>query len=303
MSKLSFSGHDTFTCKPLWLKKGVDFVLSNKKFTEEQAVVDLGVGKNMVSAIRFWLKAFGLTDENDKLLEIGKLVFSNPKHDPYLEANGTLWLLHYQLIKTERASLYSLVFNQFRRLRPEFQKEQLHLFLKRYCDENNPAAYNANTIETDIGVFIKSYLRPDIDDEEDIEDSYAGILTELDMLSHFVQFVDSIDEKTGKKRTEKVDWYKIERDYRPELPWQIFLYSILDNYPEQTSITLQELEIGHNSPGSVFVLNKEGLIDKIEELIKHNPKKVVFDQTAGNQVIQFKGTFDKNQVLHGYYNN
>lgn len=302
MTKLSFSGHDTFTCKHLWLKKGVDFVLSNKKFTEEQAVVDLGVGKNMVSAIRFWLKAFGLTDDNDKLQELANLLFREPELDPYLEAHGTLWLLHYQLIKTERASIYSLVYNEFRRIRPEFQKDQLHVFLKRYCEENNPSAYNSNTIDTDIGVFIKSYLRPDNDDEEDIEDSYAGILTELDLLSHFVQFVDTID-KNGKKRTEKVDWYRIERDYRPELPWQIFLYAILDNYPGQTSISLQELEIGHNAPGSVFVLNKEGLIDKIEEIIQHNPKKVVFDQTAGNQVIQFKGTFEKNQVLHGYYTN
>lgn len=303
MAKLSFSGHDTFTCKHLWLKKGIDFVLSSKKFTDEQAVVDLGVGKNMVGAIRYWLKSFGLIDENDNLSDLAKLIFTGKKLDPYLEARGTLWLLHYQLVKTERASIYSLLFNEFRRIRPEFQKEQLHTFLKRYCEDNNPSAYNESTIDNDISVFMKSYLRPGNDSEEDVEDSYSGVLTELDLLSHFIQIVESFDDK-GKKKMEKVDWYRMERDFRPELPWEVILYSILDNYPNQTSISLQELEVGHNSPGSVFVLNKEGLIDKIEEIIQHNPKSIVFDQTAGNQVLQFKGSsLDKMKILHGYYNN
>jgi len=52
-NKLVFSGHETFSCKQFWLKKGYDFVNNNMTFNNDDAVVDLGVGKNMVSSIRF----------------------------------------------------------------------------------------------------------------------------------------------------------------------------------------------------------------------------------------------------------
>ena len=44
----SFSGHESFSCKMLWLKKGYDFVKDNKDFNRPEAVIDLGVGNNMV---------------------------------------------------------------------------------------------------------------------------------------------------------------------------------------------------------------------------------------------------------------
>jgi hypothetical protein len=58
--KYVFSGHDSFQCRQLWLKKGYDFLQQGKNFNDEDAVVQLGVGKNMVSSIRFWLKAFSI---------------------------------------------------------------------------------------------------------------------------------------------------------------------------------------------------------------------------------------------------
>ncbi len=48
MNKLSFSGHESFHCRQFWLKKGYDFVQRRGKFSDKNAVVELGVGKNMV---------------------------------------------------------------------------------------------------------------------------------------------------------------------------------------------------------------------------------------------------------------
>jgi hypothetical protein len=56
--KFTFSGHDTFQCRHLWLKKGYDFVKNGKSFAAEDAGVEMGVGKNMVTSIRYWLRAF-----------------------------------------------------------------------------------------------------------------------------------------------------------------------------------------------------------------------------------------------------
>ena len=52
-----FSGHESFPCKSLWLKKGYDFVANKNDFNSPDAVITLGVGKNMVASIRFWLRA------------------------------------------------------------------------------------------------------------------------------------------------------------------------------------------------------------------------------------------------------
>lgn len=114
-TKLTFSGHDTFHCRHLWLKKGYDFVASGNKFSEESAVITLGVGKNMVSSIHYWMKAFGLLNKDGELTEFANYFFSKEGKDPYLEDNTTLWLLHYNLVKTNLASLYNLLFNELRK--------------------------------------------------------------------------------------------------------------------------------------------------------------------------------------------
>lgn len=61
--KSTFSGHETLACKSLWLKKGYVFVKEDHSFNDEDAVVALGVGKNMVAAVRYWYKAFGLNKD------------------------------------------------------------------------------------------------------------------------------------------------------------------------------------------------------------------------------------------------
>lgn len=116
IKKYTFSGHDSFQCRQLWLKKGYDFVKSGKNFNDEDAVVILGVGKNMVSSIRFWLKAFNIIDTKDIATEFGEKMFDDENgYDPFLEDEASLWLLHYQLVKTGYASTYYIVFNEFRK--------------------------------------------------------------------------------------------------------------------------------------------------------------------------------------------
>src|SRR5688572_834026 len=100
MAKTTFSGHESFICKQFWLKKGYDFIQEGKKFTDESAVVDLGVGKNMVTSIRYWLRSFGIIDETDQVQDLGNYLFSPRGKDPFLEDIGTTWLLQYFLVST-----------------------------------------------------------------------------------------------------------------------------------------------------------------------------------------------------------
>lgn len=98
MARPIFSGHESFACKSHWLKRGYDFVIADRNFNDDDAVVHLGVGKNMVASIRFWLKAVGLLQDNE-LNPIADYLFNDENgQDPYIEDIGTLWLLHFMLV-------------------------------------------------------------------------------------------------------------------------------------------------------------------------------------------------------------
>jgi len=111
-AKPSLAGHQTFAVRPGWLKKGLD-ALQNPAaaggplFSRPDALVLLGVGKNMVHSIRHWLLATRMaqevSDDGERRIvptEMGIALFGGPQTggwDPYFEDEATSWLLHWQL--------------------------------------------------------------------------------------------------------------------------------------------------------------------------------------------------------------
>lgn len=283
-NKFSFSGHDSFQCRQLWLKKGYDFVLEGKNFNDEDAVVKLGVGKNMVSSIRFWLKAFNVIDHKDIPTEFGKRLFDNSGYDPFLEDEASLWLLHYQLVKNRFASIYSIVFNEFRKEKLFFNKETFVNYVKRIGESNQDLIFNENTVAKDFIVFVNLYKSDP--ESKDIEDSFSGILSEIELL-----------KTIGKGRDEQ---FFIENSERDSLPKAIVLYAILDNSNYGNSVSLNSLEFDVNSPGSIFALNRSGLVNKITEIV-HDFKDITFTDQAGIKELQFKNKAGAFTILDAYY--
>jgi len=69
-NRLGFAGHETFAFRYGWLKKAVEAVRRNRQaLSGDQAVVDLGVGKNMVQSIRHWGLATQVLQEGEGHLE------------------------------------------------------------------------------------------------------------------------------------------------------------------------------------------------------------------------------------------
>lgn len=286
-SKLTFSGHESFHCRSLWLKKGYDFITEDKKFSNPDAVVDLGVGKNMVSAISFWMKSFGLIEKDNNLSEIANFLFGKQGVDPYLENPASLWLLHYHLVKENSASIYSLVFNEFRKKRLDFNKGHLQNFLKAKCEETK-TNYTEATIQRDITVLLRNYIKPQ-KANKNLEDLFSGIFIELNLVEQLQKY----DEK-------EADWYRIENKERTDLPAEVLLYCILDNDQYGDSIVIDDILHGYNSIGSVFALTVKDLLSKIEQLTK-SKYKISFTDDAGIRLLQFKKKPDKWVVLKSYY--
>lgn len=181
MGRYSFSGHESFFCKPLWLKKAYDAMNEGVNFTSPDAVASLGVGKNMVASIRFWSRAFGLSI-NDTPTPFAQSVFdSEHGYDPFLENEGTLWLLHYYLLTKRVASLYHLTFLDFQREKREFDRNQLLTFVRRKCNvPEQKNVYNENTVKKDIGVLLHNYVTPsEIRSNED----FSAIFQDLGLIN------------------------------------------------------------------------------------------------------------------------
>lgn len=278
MSRYSFSGHESFHCKSLWLKKGYDYLLAGNHFTDIDSVAKLGVGKNMVASIRFWLRAFGLS-QSDELTGIADFFFDTEYgRDPYAEDLNTLWVLHFLLVVTGVASIYNLTFIEYQREKKEFSKDELRNFIKRKCsvpEQRN--VYNENTVKKDIGVLLKNYVAPK--GLKNIED-FSALLIGLGLI------VNKDSDVYSYRVTEP-------EDIAPD----VVLFALLTLSGRDKTLSfdiLQKLSL-------VFCLPIISLIDIIRKIEKLYPGMVVFSDNSGIKNVQFIGELNRFNVLDNYY--
>ena len=284
MSRYSFSGHESFQCKSLWLKKGYDYLLGGNSFTDIDAVAKLGVGKNMVSAIRFWLRAFGLT-KADELQPVARYIFdSGNGRDPFAEDLNTLWLLHFLLISSKVASIYNLLFVEYQREKKEFSRSELQSFIKRKCSiPEQKNVYNENTVRKDIGVLLKNYVAPK--DLKAIED-FSSLLIVLGLI---------ID--TGKQSTDKEQIYTFKISDSSEIASEIVLFALIQMKGTDHTVSfdvLQQLSL-------IFGMSMTTLIDVIRTLELSFPNTLVFTDNSGIKNVQFLRDIDGKEALNHYY--
>ena len=291
--KYTFSGHDSFQCRLLWLKKGYDYLRTGQSFAADDAPVRLGVGNNMVRSIRYWLRAFGLTNEQEQLSELAHLIFGPDGFDPFLEDQATLWLLHYQLVKTRHASSYWIIFNELRRRRSEFSVDDFVYYVTKVKAEREKFPVNPGTVADDFKVFAKLYVQGGRQ-AKDREEGFAGILTELTLLKPLERKTDD-----GKSVTTL---YAIPLTERDDLPAELLLYCLLDAPNLGLSISLETLETEPGMPCLVFAMNRAGLLRKIEQLTGRYPTLLTYSDQSGVRELQFKEKPDnKYQILRDYY--
>lgn len=278
MGKITFSGHESFQCKSLWLKKGYDYLINGQSFNSEDAVVSLGVGKNMVASIRFWLKAFGITAESDHTTEFGNFLFQENGVDPFIEDISTLWLLHYQLVKSGHATLYNLLFSEFHKTRNEFTKAQLLSYIKRHFSEEKGFVFNENTVSKDIDTFLKNYVIPQ--SQTNYED-FSTLLLPLNLI----------------RRVDKTT-FAFNDTSRAPLPPLVFLYALKDVAADNKILEFDAiLDLCR-----IFCLNTSDLYEIFEKLNQWN-SAISFDNAAGEQLFTMNDGMDKMQILNYLYQN
>lgn len=276
-----FSGHDTFHCKQQWLLKG----FNNPNFTTiSESIISLGVGKNMVSSVKYWLEAFGITNENN-LTEFSNLIFSPEVGlDPYLENEGTLWLLQYKLCQKKYASIFHLLFTEYfdDKVNYEFSEEKVIKFILNKLEINGVKSISENTLSNDFKVLIRTYLSSS-KDIKNIEEEFNAPLLELNLI-------------------EKIESHKyILNKINRSIPLAILGYCILDMTQEQNSTSLKLEEI-KRTIGNYFCITNECLEDLLSQL--HEVSDVfVYTDHAGIATLDIKQNSEKlrNKLLNNYY--
>lgn len=276
--RYTFSGHESFTCKSLWLKKGYDFISNDYDFNAPDAVIQLGVGKNMVASIRYWMRTFGMT-QNDELQPIASyLLDTDNGKDPFMEDLGTLWLLHFLLVSSKEATLYNWLFTRLQRERKVFDRQNVVNFVHRLLvEEEKQNLFNENTVKKDVGTLLQNYVMPQ---KAKALDDYSALLLDLDLI-----------------RTEDGKTYTFNLEGKRQLPWQIFLYAVLKLKGNDYTVSydlLQEI-------GLMFCMNDMEVIEICKVLEAHHIDDLRYSDTAGIRQLQFINPMTCEEVLDEYY--
>jgi len=280
--KYTFSGHESFPCKSLWLKKGYDFVVAGNDFNSPKAVIGLGVGKNMVASIRFWLKAFGIT-ENDEITWLGDYLFDESKgKDKYLEDIATLWLLHFNLVFSEEATLYKMFFCGVQRERTHFEREQVLTYVKlRMVEANKMTLFNANTVKKDIAVLLQNYTLPR---KAQSNEDFSSLLIDLDLI----------------RQSPEGKGYYFNVDGKRVVTKEIFLYGLLKLREQEGDNTIP-FDTIHERVGLVFCMQDFETIEMLKQLASDYGQYLAYSDVAGIKQVQFTKDLDLKQVLDNYY--
>ena len=292
-AKVSFGRHESFPLRFGWITKGLEALRDDPDvFASEDATVTLGVGKNMVSAIRYWLLATGMVEGTTrhglKRTAIGEILFPKGKGgDRYLEDDATLWLLHWLLATNpaEATAVYWF-YNHFHK--PEFTSEEVFAALREFVRQSTIKAA-ATTLKKDVNLVLRMYAQSRGGTRLLPEDALDSPLAAL-------QLQERLDQQT---------WNAPPRD-REEIPLTAFAYAVANvfTHVSKDQLPVQQLMYSdqeHCAPGSIFRLTENGLTDKLEALCETYPNSLQLNRTAGLYQLYKTGAFEGLRILEDHY--
>lgn len=295
MEDMKFRAHDTFFIRKGWISKGMRYVdkTNGEVFVSktENPMDVLGIGANMVKALRYWLQAIGVTQEPSSgkriqtFTDFGKLVY---EHDPYVEELGTLYLLHYQLAKNfKMATSWYFFFNEF--ALSDFTKDDFALQLSNYIRiKDNDTVVAARSIEDDFTCIINTYVpryktMPSKVSAENNIDCPLGELGLIDVL---------------KKERNNVIYKKAIPSASTFNPW-VILSVIHDNANGRREIGLNELLTGEHNIGKVFNLDSITMLDVLHVAERTGEIKII--RTAGLDIVNLTHEYSFEECVKRYY--
>lgn len=286
----AFGRHETFPLRYGWLSKGLAAIRQTPDLLTqpEPAMIALGVGRNMVNAIQYWLRATGVVAFNDGVgtpTALGEALLGDAG-DPYLEDEATLWIIHWLIAaNAEFATGFYWFFNRF--ALPHFQDQEVLYALTEFAERELQIRRAQTTLKSDTATLLRMYapLAGRTDDHLD------SPLAQLQL----------IEAEPGRG-------YRSPRIARPFLPPMALHFALLQRFaadPGQPAVPIRALLYGGDdwaAPGAVFRLNEEGLMNTLEQVMEQYPDCYDLRDTAGvHQLYRRGAVLEPLDALRAHY--
>lgn len=288
------SGHETFPLRYGWLKKAFDAVQASEDDSEnksvflgDDAIARFGVGRNMVASIRHWANAAGIIEDGSganalRTTAAGRLLFDPNGLDPYMEHPATLWLVHWHLSGRPYKTTWFWAFSYFPAL--TFERDHLTKGLERLAKDLAWPRAAATTLRNDVACFIRSYVSLQATGQSSQEDVLESPLTELSLI-----------KAIGRK-----DGFRFVRGAKPTLGDGVFTYALVDfwsRYSPASTLSFEAIAHEPGSPGRVFLLDENDLIDRLAELEEVTGGALRWSEAAGLKQVIRSGDLEPESAL------
>jgi hypothetical protein len=275
--KTTFGRHETFPLRYGWLTQGFHGVKQTPTlFSQaERAMVTLGVGRNMVNAIQYWLQATGIVAFKEGVgapTVLGEALLGEDG-DPYLEDEATLWIIHWLIAaNAEWATGFYWFFNRF--ALPRFQDQEALQALSEFAGQELKMRRAQTTLKSDIATLLRMYAPVVGRSDEHLDSPLAQL--------------QLIEAEAGRG-------YRSLRRARPFLPPIALHFALLQRFaadPQQPALPIRVILYGGDdgpAPGAVFRLNEEGLMNTLGQVMERYPDCYELRDTAGVHQLYRRG--------------
>ena len=265
-------------------------------------MVDLGVGKNMMRAIRFWAHAAGMIEpvgkgSGHRVTAFGGAILGDEGADPFLEDIRTLWLVHWKLSTNMVSPLlaWDYLLNRWQEptLAPTAAVDALKKELGLQDQYLSPV-----TIHQHFDTFLHTYV-PTRGRKGDVqEDSLDSPLVELELLIK----AGEREVDTGGRREAL---YAFRREEKPDITSELFTYCVADfwsqRHPREETLPLKTIANGHGSPGQIFKLAEEDIRIRLAALDRDTSGALTFSDAASLQQLRLRRKLDSTELLEAIY--
>ena len=276
-----FSGHETFPCRYAWLPKSYQMLCADPRAwsDENEAMMQLGVGKNMARAARFWVVAMGIAQpladrRGYGITPFGHALLAPNGFDPFLENTRTLWLLHWKLASPVAEPMFAWHFLLNQWPQPEFSRSQvLRSFIKESKSEGRELS--AVTLEQHFDIFLHTYVPTRGHKGVILEDNLDCPLTEIRLLQ-------KVSEREEEGRKESI--YSFRREDKPEISGALLAYCLANfwslHHASEATLGFREIAVAPGSVGQIFKLPEFALRDRLLALHHESKGLLEFQESA-----------------------
>lgn len=284
--------HGSFYLRSGWGTKIIQAVEANPMIfspsMEQDAIDDIGLGRVMIKALRYWSTALKLTKEvksSEGIKQERSVLFDVIKaKDKYFEKNGTLLLLHRNLaLNKEEATAWYWFFNEWDS--PKIDKDSFVDALHSYLAVNGMNVKKA-AVEKEFNCFKNTYVAEKSFDLKSImdEDTYP--------LFGPLHILKTVDKQT----------YELTSLTPKVIPIEVLIYAIAaDNLEESKAgqqVNIDKLMEEKCQIGKYFNMKYSRLIDALLEA--DNKGYIRLNNNFGNRYIEFVD-IDYPDLIYKYY--